>query len=146
MAKYYRPVRLLLVEDNPSDVWLLREALRLSEFPVNITIARDGVEATHYLHQVEAQIDQKPDLVLLDLNLPRKNGCEVLSEVKRSRVLQPIPIVVLTSSSAEEERRQALELKASAFLTKPDSLPDYVDMVLGLERFWQPDLNLPQTA
>jgi CheY-like chemotaxis protein len=144
---YPRSIRLLLVEDNPSDVWLVREALRLAQFPVQLTVARDGVEATRYLHQVETQSgDSRPDLILLDLNLPRKNGREVLADIRRSRVLQPIPILILSSSNAEEEKQQANELKASGFMTKPNSLPAYVDMVRGMEKFWLKGLELRQTA
>jgi two-component system, chemotaxis family, response regulator Rcp1 len=141
-----RKIRILLVEDNPSDVWLMREALRLAQFPVQLTVARDGVEATQYLHQVEAKTYDSPDLVLLDLNLPRKNGREVLAHIRRSRTLDSIPVVVLTSSSAEEDRREASRLKVSGFMTKPSSLPAYVDMARGMEKFWVGGMDLRRTA
>jgi chemotaxis family two-component system response regulator Rcp1 len=143
---YSRNTRLLLVEDNPADVWLLREALRLAGLPIQLTVARDGVEASQYLHQVESDLSQCPDLVLLDWNLPRRNGREVLADVKRSLILQKIPIVVLSSSSAEEEKRQAYVLQAAGFMTKPDSLQDYVELARGLEKFWSDPLPLGQTA
>lgn len=133
---YSRDIRLLLVEDNPSDVWLLREALSLAQFPVQLTVATDGVEASRYLHQMELDSANIPDLVLLDLNLPRRNGREVLADMQRSAILQAIPVVVLSSSSADDDRRQALHLRAASFVTKPSSLPAYVEMVRGIERFW----------
>jgi len=139
-------IRVLLVEDSPSDIWLVKEALRLSQFPVQITIARDGMEATEYLHKAERGIADWPDLVLLDLNLPRKNGREVLTEVKASPGLHSIPIVVLTSSNAEDDMRCAYALSATCFITKPDSLPAYVDMVRGMEKLWLGGVQLRQTA
>jgi CheY-like chemotaxis protein len=145
---YSRNARVLLVEDNPADVWLLREALRLAQFPIQLTVARDGVEATRYLRQVELQnsADALPDLVLLDLNLPRKNGREVLADIRRSRVLQTVPIVILSTSNGDEDRWQANELKASGFITKPNSLPAYVEMVRGMEKFWLGGMELRRTA
>ena len=143
---YSRDVRLLLVEDDPSDVWLVREALRLAQFPVRLTVVRDGLEATRYLHRVCGDPNICPDLVLLDLNLPRRNGREVLADIQRSGALRSIPVVILTSSSAEEDRRQAFHLKASGFMTKPSSLPDYVDMIRGMESFWLAGLELKRTA
>jgi two-component system, chemotaxis family, response regulator Rcp1 len=141
-----RNIRLLLVEDNPGDVWLMREALRLAQFPVQLTLARDGVEATRYLHEIEAQGSDRPDLVLLDLNLPRRNGREVLADIKRSNVLKTIPVVILSSSNADEERQQANALKASGFMTKPNSLPAYVEMAREMEKFWLPGVELRRTA
>jgi len=139
-------IRVLLVEDSPSDIWLVKEALRLSQFPVQVTIARDGIEATEYLHRAEKGAADWPDLVLLDLNLPRKNGREVLTEVKASPSLHSIPIVVLTSSNAEDDMRHAYALSACSFITKPSSLPAYVDMVRGMEKFWLGGIQLRQTA
>ncbi len=139
-------IRLLLVEDNPADVWLLREALRLAQFPTDITVLKDGLEATRYLHKVEAGMSECPRLVLLDLNLPLRNGREVLADMKRSPRLAAIPVVILSSSSAEEDQRQAGQLKASGFLTKPSCLPDYVQLVQGLERFWSDETGLRRTA
>jgi two-component system, chemotaxis family, response regulator Rcp1 len=143
---YSREIRLLLVEDNPGDVWLMREALRLAQLPVQLTVARDGLEASRYLHQLEKDGADCPDLVLLDLNLPRRNGREVLADIKRSDYLQAVPVVVLSSSSAEEDSRQAHHLHATDFLTKPFGLPAYVEMVRGMERFWSGDIELRRTA
>jgi len=143
---YSRKVRLLLVEDSPSDVWLVREAFRLAYLPAEVTVARDGVEATDYLHRVQTETADLPDLVLLDLNLPRKNGREVLAEIKASPGLQPIPIFVLSSSDAEDDMREVYALNACCFMTKPSSLPGYVEMVHGLKKFWLSGLALRQTA
>ncbi len=133
---YPRDIRLLLVEDNPADVWLLREALRLAQLPIQLTVARDGMEATRHLHQLENTPNDHPDLVLLDLNLPRRNGREVLAEMKRSPTLQSIPVVILSSSTSDDERRQVSRLQAAGFITKPSGLPAYIEMVCGIERFW----------
>jgi chemotaxis family two-component system response regulator Rcp1 len=141
-----RSIHLLLIEDSPSDIWLVREALRLAQLPARVTVARDGVEATDYLRQVEKKGADCPDLILLDLNLPRKNGREVLADINASSDLKPIPIMVLSSSDAEDDMRDAYDLNARCFLTKPNSLPGYVDMMRGMERFWLSGLNLRQTA
>ena len=138
--------RILLVEDTPSDVWLMREALRLAQIPVLLTVASDGMEARRYLHQLEIQGADYPDLILLDLNLPRRNGRELLGDIKRSRKLQPIPVVVLSSSQAEEDQWQACALQAEGFVTKPNSLPAYVEMVRGLDKFWLTGFELRRTA
>lgn len=129
-------IRLLVVEDNPSDVWLLREAFRLAEFSLQMTVAHDGLEAIQYLRQIEAKSADGPDLVLLDLNLPRKSGRDVLDYIRRSRALQTLPTVVLTGSRSEDDKRQALKLKATGFFSKPDSLPGYVEMIRALTQYW----------
>jgi len=143
---YARDIRLLLVEDNPGDVWLMREALRLAQVPVDLTVARDGLEASRYLHQVESNGSAGPDLVLLDLNLPRRNGREVLADIRRSQVLQAVPVVIVSSSDAEEDRRQAFHLRANGFMTKPSSLPAYVEMVRGMGTYLAEELVLRKTA
>src|SRR5437868_4805880 len=96
-------VRVLLVEDTASDAWLIKEAFRLSQFAGKINLARDGVEASEYLRKAEKGAADWPDLILLDLNLPRKNGHEVLAEIKASPALRSIPVIVLTSSDAEDD-------------------------------------------
>lgn len=143
---YSRDIRILVVEDNPGDVWLLREALRLAQFPVQLTVACDGIEASRQMHQLTEADESCPDLVLLDLNLPRRNGREVLAEIKRSVFFQDVPVVVLSSSSADEDRSKAHQLNAAGYLTKPHSLPAYVEMVRGLERFWADSVELRKTA
>jgi chemotaxis family two-component system response regulator Rcp1 len=143
---YRRSIRLLLIEDCASDVWLVREALRLAQVRVQMTIARDGVEATDYLRSVQMKTVACPDLIVLDLNLPRKNGHEVLAEIKSSPWLQGIPIVVFSGSNADGDRRRAYELHASCFITKPDNLPAYVETVRDMEKFWLSSLRLRQPA
>lgn len=139
-------LNILVVEDSPSDVRLIREALKENAMPVHITVAHDGVEAMDYLHQAENGTVSRPDLVLLDLNLPRKNGREVLAEVKGSPNLKQIPVVVMTSSRAEEDVQQAYLLNANCYITKPANLPEYVKVVAALENFWFMTATLPDTG
>jgi two-component system, chemotaxis family, response regulator Rcp1 len=137
--------RILIVEDSPSDVRLVREALKESQLPVQVTVARDGVEAMEYLRQAEVGGAARPDLVLLDLNLPRKNGREVLAEVKSSPNLKRIPILVMTSSQADEDIEQAYALNANSYIRKPDDLKDYVHVVRAIEEFWFLTATLPDS-
>jgi len=139
-------LNILLVEDSPGDVRLVREALKENSMSVQMTVAHDGVEAMDYLHQAERGAVSRPDLVLLDLNLPRKNGCEVLAEVKGSPALRQIPVVVMTSSRAEEDVQKAYQLNANCYITKPTNLPDYVKVVRSLENFWFMTATLPETG
>jgi chemotaxis family two-component system response regulator Rcp1 len=143
---FQRNVRLLIIEDSPSDIWLLREAFRLADIPIQIILARDGVQASEYFQRVRMKAVELPDLVLLDLNLPRKNGREVLAEMKAFPMLHAIPAIVLSSSSSEEDRRQAFHLNAAHFYTKPNNLPDYVELVRGIGKFWLSGLDLRETA
>src|SRR6266849_2680958 len=113
---------ILLVEDSASDVRLLREALKETSIPVVVTVARDGIEATDYLRQMETGLVPRPDLVLLDLNLPRKNGLEVLAEVKTSPNLKQIPVIVMTNSRADRDIKQAYSLNANCYISKPRDL------------------------
>jgi two-component system, chemotaxis family, response regulator Rcp1 len=136
-------LRILLVEDSPSDVRLVREALKQAPLEVEITLARDGVEAMEHLHKSEAGLVNRPDIILLDLNLPRKNGREVLAEVKASPKLKQIPVLVMTSSKADEDITQAYNLNANCYITKPSDLQDYVDVVNSIENFWFRTATLP---
>ncbi|MBV8551027.1 MAG: response regulator [Acidobacteriaceae bacterium] len=131
-----RALRILLVEDSPSDVRLIREALKGTTATVQITVAWDGVEALDYLRQAETGRTAMPDLILLDLNLPRKNGLEVLAEVKAAPNLKQIPVVVMTNSWAEEDIDAAYSLNAHCYITKPDDLDEYLNVVRALENFW----------
>ncbi|MBV9156158.1 MAG: response regulator [Acidobacteriaceae bacterium] len=140
-----KSLRILLVEDSPSDVRLIREALKETAVPVQISVARDGVEAMDYLHQAEVGLANRPDLVLLDLNLPRKNGREVLSEVKASPILKQIPVLVMTSSRADEDIFQAYALNANCYITKPADLQEYVHVVRAIEDFWFLTATLPDS-
>jgi len=138
-----RALKLLLVEDSPSDVRLVREALKATSIPVEITLARDGVEATDYLHQAEVGLADRPDLVLLDLNLPRKNGREVLAEVKSSPNLKRTPVLVMTSSRSDDDVTAAYSLNANCYIAKPGDFQDYVLVVKAIEHFWFLTATLP---
>ncbi len=136
-------LKILLVEDSPSDVRLIREALKGTPVAVELTVALDGIEAMEYLHQSEIGASVRPDLILLDLNLPRKNGREVLAEVKASPKLKQIPVLVMTSSHADEDISQAYSLNANCYITKPGDLDDYVNVVRAIEEFWFLTATLP---
>jgi two-component system, chemotaxis family, response regulator Rcp1 len=139
-------LKILLVEDSPSDVRLIREALKETPVPVQIMVAKDGVEAMEYLRSTETGNSVRPDLVLLDLNLPRKNGREVLAEVKSSPGLKQIPILVMTSSRADEDIAQAYSLNANCYITKPGDLQEYINVVRAIEDFWFLTATLPDNA
>ena len=138
-----RSLRILLVEDSPADVRLTREALKQTNIPVQITVARDGVEAIEYLQQAERDQSPRPHLVLLDLNLPRKNGQEVLAEVKASPNLRQIPVLVMTSSKSDEDVSQAYALNANCYISKPEDLHGYMHAVRAIEEFWFLTATLP---
>jgi chemotaxis family two-component system response regulator Rcp1 len=140
-----RSLRILLVEDSPSDVRLIREALKGATVPVEIIVARDGVEAIEQLHQSEVGEAVRPDLVLLDLNLPRKNGKEVLAEIKSSPNLKQIPVLVMTSSRADEDVSEVYSLNGNCYITKPGDLHEYVHVVHAIEEFWFLTATLPDT-
>jgi len=141
-----RPVEILLVEDNPGDVRLTIEALRDGKVHNNLNVARDGVEAIAYLRR-EAPFTAaaRPDLILLDLNLPRKDGREVLAEIKADAELKTIPVVVLTTSRAEQDVLRSYELQANCFVTKPVDLDQFIDVVKSIENFWLTVVRLPDS-
>jgi CheY-like chemotaxis protein len=139
-----RPVEILLVEDNPGDVRLTIEALRESKVVNNLNVARDGVEALAYLRREGDFVNTvRPDLILLDLNLPRKDGREVLAEIKADPKLHTIPIVVLTTSRAEQDVLRSYELQANCFITKPVDLEQFITVVKSIENFWLTVVTLP---
>jgi CheY-like chemotaxis protein len=129
-------IDILLVEDNPADVRLTREALRDSRMPSRLHVARDGVQAMTFLREALSAKSRTPDLMLLDLNLPKKDGRDVLREVKADRALEHIPVVVLTTSSAEQDVQQSYLLRANAFITKPADLDRFFEVVRAIEAFW----------
>ena len=140
-----RPTEILFVEDNPGDVRLTQEALREAKMRVNVRVAWDGEEAIEYLRQEGPYADApRPDLILLDLNLPRKSGREVLSEIKADRDLRSIPVVVLTSSKAEEDIAKTYNLHANCCVTKPADLDQFIRVVQSIESFWLTIVKLPQ--
>ena len=140
-----RPVEILLVEDNPGDVRLTREALREGKVRNNLHVAPDGVEALAFLRKEGRYADAvRPDLILLDLNLPRKDGREVLEEIKVDPSLRYIPVVVLTSSQAEQDIVRAYDLHANCYVTKPVDLDQFIHVVKSIEDFWFTIVKLPE--
>jgi len=141
----YRPVELLLVEDNPGDVRLTQEALKEGSLPVHLSVARDGVEALDFLrHRAPFDDSPTPDLILLDLNLPRKNGREVLSEIKNDPLLKRIPVLVMTTSRADQDIQKAYSLNANCYITKPMDLDEFLRIVKSIEDFWLKTVTLPK--
>jgi chemotaxis family two-component system response regulator Rcp1 len=129
------PMRILLVEDNPADVRLTVEALREGRVANTLHVARDGVEAAAFLDEHHASA-KRPDLILLDLNLPRKNGHELLREIKASESLKHIPVIVLTTSRSDEDLLRSYRLSANAVVAKPVGLDDFFHVVNLIEQFW----------
>lgn len=139
-----RPIDLLLVEDNPGDVELTQEALRESKLHVNLHVAIDGEIALAHLWREGAYADvPRPDLVVLDLNLPKIDGREVLERVKGDPGLASIPIVVMTSSSADEDVARSYELHANCFVTKPLDMDQFDKVVRAIDEFWFTVVRLP---
>lgn len=137
-------IDILLVEDNPGDARLTREALAMSTVRNQLHHVRDGEEAIAFLHRTAPFSNAPaPDLVLLDLNLPRRDGREVLEDIKRDPTLQHIPVVILTSSEAEEDILRSYRLHANCFITKPVNLEQLTKVVLGIEQFWFTLVKLP---
>ena len=138
------PIEILLVEDNPEDAALTIETLKGGRISNHITRVEDGVEAMDYLRHNGPYADSpRPDLILLDLQLPRKNGREVLAEVKADHDLKRIPVVVMTTSSAEQDIFESYNLHANCYLTKPVELDEFIDVVHRIEDFWLTIVKLP---
>ncbi len=138
------PIQVLLVEDNPGDVELTRIALEDSKISVNLNVVEDGVEAMAFLRKQEKYANvPHPDIVLLDLNLPRKDGREVLAEIKTDQHLKRIPVVVLTTSQAEEDILKAYNLSANCYIAKPVDFDQFVRIVKSIENFWFAIVKLP---
>jgi two-component system, chemotaxis family, response regulator Rcp1 len=139
-----KPINLLIVEDNPGDVRLIREALREGLVRNKIYSVADGEEAMAYLYKQDNFSEApRPDLILLDLNLPRKDGREVLAEIKSDKDLNSIPVVILTSSEAEKDILKAYDLNANCFITKPVELDQFLSVVRSIENFWLSVVKLP---
>ena len=140
-----RPLNVLLVEDNPGDIRLMREALRDGLTKKTLDAVEDGEEALAYLRR-EAPYGNapKPDLIFLDLNLPKKDGREVLNEIKRDDKLRRIPVVILTTSEAERDVSRAYELHANCYIKKPTDLDEYMEVIRACENFWLHIVRLPR--
>jgi two-component system, chemotaxis family, response regulator Rcp1 len=138
------PIEILLVEDNPADVRLTEEALREGKVRNRLSVARDGVEAIRFLkREGEFAAAPRPDLILLDLNLPKKDGRQVLAEIKANDDLKLIPVVVLTTSSAELDILKSYALHANCYITKPVDLDQFVSVVKSIDNFWLTVVRLP---
>jgi len=139
-----QPIEVLLVEDNPGDVRLTREALKEGKVHNNLSVAPDGVEALAFLRRQGRYADApRPDLILLDLNLPKKDGREVLEEIKSDPALRSIPVVILTTSEAERDIARAYDLHANCYITKPVDLDQFITVVKSIEDFWFTIVKLP---
>ena len=139
-----KPIEVLLVEDNLGDVRLTQEALKEGRMLVNLTVARDGIEAMDILKQRNGQVRApRPDLVLLDLNLPRKDGREVLQEIKADPDLRTIPVVVLTTSEADNDVLGTYGAHANCYITKPVDMDRFIYIIKMLEEFWFTVVKLP---
>ena len=139
-----RTIDILMVEDDPGDVRLTSEALKGSKLLHSLNVVEDGVAALDYLRKVPPYQDAvRPDLVLLDLNLPRKDGREVLAAMKQDEALRVIPVVILTTSQAEEDVLRAYNLNANCYVTKPVDFDQFMRIVRTIEEFWLNVVTLP---
>jgi chemotaxis family two-component system response regulator Rcp1 len=139
------PIEILLVEDNPGDVELTREALRDGKIHMNLSVVNDGVEALAFLRRDGGYgAAPRPDLILLDLNLPKKDGRAVLGEIKSDPALRHIPVVILTSSQAEQDIVRAYDLHANCYVTKPVDFDQFITIVRSIEQFWFSVVKLPR--
>jgi len=131
------PINILLVEDSHTDIILMKKMLSISNTPNNLYIVEDGVDAIAFLHNQNNDIDKpRPNLILLDLNLPRKNGREVLVEIKNDDNLKTIPVIILSTSDSEKDILECYANQANCYLTKPMSLKDFHKQIRLLEEFW----------
>jgi len=145
MATDAKPKTIFLVEDNRGDIRLIQEALKAASTPCEVAIARDGVEAMAYLRQQDGGSTPAPDLILLDLNLPKKDGREVLAEIKADPKLRHIPIIVLTTSRSEDDILHSYDLHVNCYISKSRNLAQLFKIVRGIEAFWLQTATLPPT-
>ncbi|MGM0408443.1 MAG: response regulator [Bacteroidota bacterium] len=146
-SDFVKPVVILLVEDNPGDARLAKEALHDSKLKNNLFIVYDGFEALSFLNKEEKYAKMPtPDLILLDLNLPKKDGREVLKEIKEDDNLKRIPVVILTTSRAEADILKSYNLHANCFISKPIDLNQFLDVVHSIEDFWLTIVRLPANS
>jgi chemotaxis family two-component system response regulator Rcp1 len=139
-----RPLELLLIEDNPADAYLVQHVLRESKLSLHVTVMQDGEQALAFVRRRGPYVDAvRPDLILLDLHLPQKDGHEVVRELKSDRTLRAIPVVMLTSSEAPEDIRQSYAQQANAYVVKPLELDHYVRVLKAIADFWCTVARLP---
>ena len=140
-----KPMEVLLVEDSAGDVRLTREALKDAKVHVHLQVASDGIEAMAFLNREGQHVDApRPDLILLDLNLPKKDGRQVLEEIKQSPSLKSIPVVILTTSASEADILRSYMLHANCYITKPVDLNGFLDVVKSIDNFWLSVVKLPR--
>lgn len=141
------PIEVLLVEDSPGDVRLTREAFKDAKVHINLHVASDGTEAMAFLKREGQYADvPRPDLILLDLNLPKKDGREVLEEIKDTVALKSIPVVILTTSASEVDILRSYLLHANCYITKPVDLDGFLKVVKSIDSFWLSIVKLPREA
>jgi two-component system, chemotaxis family, response regulator Rcp1 len=141
------PIEVLLVEDSPGDVRLTREAFKDAKVHVNLNVASDGAEAMDFRNREGKHAHApRPDLILLDLNLPKKDGREVLEEVKESPTLKSIPVVILTTSASDADILRSYRLHANCYITKPVGLDGFLEVVKSIDDFWLTVVRLPSEA
>ncbi len=139
-----KPIMILLVEDNPGDARLTIETMKSAKVRNTLHVARDGIEAMAFLRQEAGFANAvRPDLILLDLNLPKKDGREMLADLKADPILRRIPVVVLTTSQAEEDIVRSYDLHANCYITKPIDLNQFIVVVKSIENFWLTIVSLP---
>ncbi|MEM7103915.1 MAG: response regulator [Bacteroidota bacterium] len=144
MVKKTRPVNILLIEDNPGDVRLTQEAFNEGRIPIKLSVVMDGEEALSYLRKEDPYTESpRPDLILLDLNLPKKDGREVLAEIKTDDNLKRIPVVVLTTSNAEQDILTSYNYHANCYINKPVDFDKFFDIIQKVEDFWLTTAILP---
>lgn len=145
--KLTRPVNILLIEDNPGDVRLTKEAFKEAGIEVNLQVAMDGLEAMEKLRKNPPHEDHNvPDLILLDLNLPKLDGREVLEKIKSDATLRTIPVVILSTSNAEQDILNSYQLHVNCYLNKPVDFDSFFDMIKRIEEFWLQTVILPSVA
>lgn len=144
MVNKASPINILLIEDNPGDVRLTQEAFKEGKRAVNLEVVMDGVEALKYLHKTDEYKDVvTPDLILLDLNLPKRDGREVLMEIKSDDEFKRIPVVILTTSNAEQDILKSYNLHVNCYINKPVDFDKFFDIIQKIEDFWLNTAVLP---
>lgn len=147
MTNHSRPINLLLIEDNPGDVRLTQEAFKEGKLSYNMDVVMDGVEAIRFLRK-QSPYDSAvtPDIILLDLNLPKKDGREVLAEIKNDDELRRIPVIILTTSNAEQDILKSYDLHVNCYINKPVDFDRFFDIIQKIEDFWFATAILPGVA
>jgi two-component system response regulator len=147
MERSNPPIELLIVDDSPTDVLMTQEGLDYAHVSSHLNVVEDGVEAMDFLHHRGHYEDApRPDLILLDLNMPRMDGREVLANIKTDAQLCSIPVVVWSSSKAEDDVRRSYELQANCFISKPDGFSQFLQAIESIKAFWLTSVTLPHSA